>query len=358
MENYTIIPAPYTVGPEAYAKVPEYSRLYGTRAVVIGGKKAMAAAREKLERAVAGSEIEIVDFVWYGTECTRAAAARLEALDSVRQADMIFAVGGGKAVDTCKLVSLDLKKPYLSFPTIASNCAASSALSIVYNEDGSFSEFVFFLECAKHVFIDTDIIARAPYRYMWAGIGDTYAKFYEVKISSQGEDLEHFKALGVNLSRMCMETLVRYGAQALSDNKAGRATYELEQAVLAIIITTGWVSMLVSREYSIDYNGGLGHAFYYGLCTLPGFEENHLHGVVVGFGVLVMLLVDGQDDECRRLMEFNKTVGLPTSLSELEVTLEQVRQCAEAVVTGEDMEHYPYKVTVDMLMDAVAKLDV
>lgn len=357
MENYTIIPAPYSVGPEAYAKIPEYCRLYGTKAVVIGGEKAMAAAREKLLRAVAGSPIEITDFVWYGRECTRAAAAKLEALPAVQQADMIFAVGGGKAVDTCKLVALDLKKPYFSFPTIASNCAASSALSIVYNEDGSFSEFVFFLECARHVFIDTDIIARAPSQYLWAGIGDTYAKYYEVRVSAQGEALEHFKALGVNLSRMCMETLVDYGAKALADNKAGIASYELEQAALAIIITTGWVSMLVAREGTIDYNGGLAHAFFYGLCHLPGFDQNHLHGVVVGFGVLVLLLVDGADDECRRLMEFNKTVGLPTSLKEIDVTADQVRQCAEYIIADEDLEHYPYKVTVDMLMEAVSKLD-
>ena len=358
MENYTIIPAPYTVGPEAYAKIPEYSRLYGTKAVVIGGKKAMAAAREKIERAVAGSDIELLDFVWYGTECTRAAARRLEELEAVRQADMIFAVGGGKAVDTCKLVSLDLKKPYLSFPTIASNCAASSALAIVYNEDGTFSEFVFFLECAKHVFIDTDIIARAPQQYLWAGIGDTYAKYYEVRISAQGEELEHFKALGVNLSRMCMETLVSHGAQALRDNRAGRASYALEQAALAIIITTGWVSMLVAREGTIDYNGGLAHAFFYGLCHLPGFDENHLHGVVVGFGVLVLLLVDGKDEECRRLMEFNRTVELPVRLSQLEVTQEQVRQCVPYMLEDEDLEHYPYRVTEEMIMEVVARLDV
>ena len=32
-----------------------------------------------------------------------------------------------------------------------------------------------------------------------------------------------------------METLVAHGAQALSDNKAGIASYDLEQAALAII---------------------------------------------------------------------------------------------------------------------------
>lgn len=357
MENYSILPVPYSVGPDVYRKIPEFCALYGTKAVVIGGKKAMAAARQKLLDAVAGSGIEILDFVWFGTECTFDGARALAALEVVQRADMIFAVGGGKAVDTCKLVSIELKKPYFSFPTIASNCAASSALSIVYHADGSFDSFVHFLDAARHVFIDTDIIARAPKQYLWAGIGDTYAKYYEVSVSAKGELLPHYMALGVNLSRMCMETLVQHGAQALRDNEAGLASYALEQAALAIIITTGWVSMLVSREHTMDYNGGIAHAFFYGLCNLPGFDENHLHGVVVGFGVLMLLLIDGQDEECERLKAFNRTVGLPTSLKEIDVTVEQVARCAEAMTRDEDLEHYPYRVTAEMIIDAARRLD-
>ncbi|MGN1014962.1 MAG: iron-containing alcohol dehydrogenase family protein [Butyricicoccus sp.] len=358
MENYTILPAPYTVGPEAYTKMADYCPLYGTKAVVIGGAKAMNAAREKLIAAAEQAGVELLDFVCFGKECTFEGAARLEQLEAVQQADMIFAVGGGKAVDTCKLVSIDLHKPYFAFPTIASNCAASSALAIVYHEDGSFCDFVHFLDSAKHVFIDTDIIAHAPIEYLWAGIGDTYAKYYEVSFSARGEQLEHFKAMGVNMSRMCMETLVQHGAAALRDNKTGTASYELEQAALAIIITTGWVSMLVSRDHTMDYNGGLAHAFFYGLCNIPGFDEDHLHGVVVGFGVLLMLLTDGQEDECRKLMEFNKTVGLPTRLSELNVTLEQVAEQAESMTRDEDLEHFPYRITADMIVEAARKLDV
>ena len=175
MENYTILMAPYSVGPDSYKKIPEYCRLYGTKAVVIGGKKAMAAAKDKILASIASSDIDILEFVWFGNECTFETAKHLEESEAVQAADMIFAVGGGKAVDTCKLVSIDLNKPYFTFPTIASNCAASSALSIVYNEDGSFCDFVHFLESAKHVFIDTEIIAKAPKEYLWAGIGDTYS---------------------------------------------------------------------------------------------------------------------------------------------------------------------------------------
>ena len=358
MENYTIMAAPYTVGPEAYQKVPEYAGRCGRTAVVLGGKKAMAAAKEKLDAAVAGSEIEILEYIWFGTECTFEAAKRMEAMPNVQKADMLFLVGGGKAVDTGKLVSIDLKKPYFSFPTIASNCAASSSLAIVYHEDGSFCDFVHFLESARHVFIDTDICARAPKEYLWAGIGDTYAKYYEVSISARGEQLEHYKALGVNLSRMCMETLVQHGEQALKDNTQGIASYDFEQAALAIIITTGWVSMLVSRDHNMDYNGGVAHAFFYGLCNLPRFDENHLHGVVVGFGCLILLTIDGREEECRKLMEFNRTVGLPTRLSEIEVTLEQVASCAESMTKDEDLAHYPYRVTAEMIVEAARKLDV
>ena len=358
MDNYTILPVPYTVGLEVYNSVAEYTRLYGTKAVVIGGEKAMNASREKLLNAVEDTEITILDFVHFGKECTFEAAGRLEAVEAVKEADMIFAVGGGKAIDTAKLVSIDLKKPYFAFPTIASNCAAASAVSIVYKEDGSFADFVHFLEAAKHVFIDTDIIARAPREYLWAGIGDTYAKYYEVSISARGESLPHYMAMGVNMSRMCMETLVEHGAQALCDNEAGIASYDLEQAALAIIITTGWVSMLVARDHTMDYNGGVAHAFFYGLCNLPGFDENHLHGVVVGFGVLLLLVMDGREDESTKLIEFNKTVGLPTCLSDIDVTVEQVAACAHTMTEDEDVRHYPYKVTEEMILRAVRKLDV
>lgn len=356
MENYCVKVPPYSVGPEAYKKIGEQCLLYGRRAVVIGGERAMAAAREKLLAAAAECGIEILDFLWFGGEVTFEAAARLEAEAAVKEADMLFAVGGGKAIDTAKLVSIHLGKPYFSFPTIASNCAPTSAVSIVYNEDGSFCEFVHFLEPAKHIFIDTDIIARAPREYLWAGIGDTYAKYYEVSVSARGEQLEHFKAMGVAMSEMCLQSMLEHGEQALRDNARGVASYDLEQAALAIIITAGWVSLLMAREHTMDYNGGPAHAFFYGLCNLPGFDEDHLHGVVVGFGVLILLLIDGREEECEQLAAFNRKVGLPTTLAEANITLEQVRKCAAHMAADEDVRHYPYEVTEEMFVKAAARL--
>ena len=66
----------------------------------------------------------------------------------------------------------------------------------MYNDDGTFLKPHFFIRPAMHAFIDTEIIAKAPERYMWAGIGDTYAKYYEAMISSRDERLGAFYGSG------------------------------------------------------------------------------------------------------------------------------------------------------------------
>lgn len=356
-DNYSILIPSYTVGDDAYSHIREYCALYGKTAVVIGGHKAMAAAKEKLLAATSVGPVRINDFVHYGDEASYECAKILEQTPSVIDADMIFAVGGGKAVDTAKLAAIHLDKPFFTFPTIASNCAAASSVAIVYNPDGTFRDFVHYLNTARHVFIDTEIIANAPWEYMWAGIGDTYAKYYEVSISARGEELPHYLATGVTLSSMCMEPLMKYGRAAVEDNKNKVVSHALTECALTIIVTTGWVSMLVARDHTMDYNGGAAHALFYSLCELPDFDKTHIHGVVVGFGVMLQLLLDGNTEECARLREFNKSVGLPTSFNEIGVTLDELASVATRIVSDEDVRHFPYKLTVDQIMTAAKALE-
>lgn len=357
MENYSVIIPSYSVGPMAYREIPRYCSLYGKTAVVIGGKKAMAAAKEKLLAAIGSSDLSINAFLWYGEEASYEAAAVLEADPHVQEADMIFAVGGGKAIDTAKLVALHLEKPFFTFPTIASNCASASSVAIIYHPDGSFREFVHYLDTTRHVFIDTEIIAGAHSEYLWAGIGDTCAKYYEVSISARGEVLPHYLAMGVSMSRMCMEPLVIFGEKALSDSRQGIPSYELEQCALAIIITTGWVSMLVSRDHNMLYNGGVAHALFYSLCSLPGFEKTHIHGVVVGFGILLQLAIDKDFEEFKKFRAFNKKIGLPVSFREIGVSLEDLEKVTDLIIADEDVEHFPYRLTREQIMEAAEYLE-
>ena len=68
-------------------------------------------------------------------------------------------------------------------------------------------------------------------------------------------------------------------------------------------------------------------------------------------------MIDGRKEECEKLTAFNKTVGLPTKLSEVGVSVEEVARCAPFMVKDEDLEHYPYVVTEEMIVEAARKLD-
>lgn len=268
---------------------------------------------------------------------------------------MVFGMGGGKALDTAKGVGARLGIPVFTFPTIAATCAATTALSVVYKEDGNFDSFYFYDRPAHHCFIDLTVIANAPDRYLQAGMGDTIGKFFECHFSARGDKLEHSSALGREISNMCYEPLLEYGEQALVDCRNNQVSVALEQAVLANIVSTGLVSLMVID----DYNCAIAHSVYYGLVLLPEFEERWLHGNVVAYGVLVQLAVDNDLKEAKKLKAFLKRLDIPTTLREMDVPVE--RECLKAVltetVTGPDMEHIPYKVTEDMIFEAMKQVE-
>ena len=132
MDNYSIHLPSYSIGDKVYDKIPEICEPYGTKVIAIGGKKAMAAAKEKLEKAIKDSKLEILDFIWYGGEASYENVEKLMDNPLVKEADMIFAIGGGKATDTGKCLGVKINKPVFSFPTIASNCSACTSVSIMY----------------------------------------------------------------------------------------------------------------------------------------------------------------------------------------------------------------------------------
>ncbi len=357
MESYSMVLPAYTVGENAYEKAPAVCALCGRTAVMIGGEKALAAAGGRIEAAFENSEVSILDRRWYGGEASYENVERLSADETVRRADMILAVGGGKALDTCKALGNQLGKSVFTFPTIASTCAATTAVAIMYRPDGSFLAPYFFDKPPAHAFIDTAVIAAAPKRYMWAGMGDTYAKFFESSVSSRGEELCHYHALGVVTSRLCVEPVLRHGEQAMADNERGVSSYALEQVALAVIVTTGIASNLLTREHIIDYNTGLAHAVYYALTSYPHIEERHLHGEVVAFGVLILLLVDGDGEMFRRIYDFNRAVGLPVSLDALELGEDQLGELLPKILAMKDIEHNPYQITETMLRQAFEQLE-
>ena len=96
--------------------------------------------------------------------------------------------------------------------------------------------------------------------------------------------------------------------------------------------------------------------FFYALTSYPVIEEKHLHGEVVGFGVLFALLVDQQYEEFEKIYTLNQQLQLPTSLEQIEITEEQWAESINRIPEMSDIRHYPYKVTPEMLTRAMQQL--
>ena len=344
----------YSIGTDAYTDIPMVCEKYGTKAVIIGGKRALAAAADLIKEAVKGSNISITGVFEYGGEASREHIDELNSHQEVVDADMIFACGGGKAIDTCKVLAQESKRPFFTFPTIASTCASCTSLGIIYHPDGSLREYSFQEKPSEWIFINTQVIANAPEKYLWAGIGDTMAKFYECTTSARGDELDHSTSMGVQISNLCAKPLVKYGVKALEECRTHTPGKALEEVILGIIVSTGFVSNLVG----IDLNTGLAHACYNGFTVCKSTEEHgHLHGEIVAYCILILLKVDHQEEEFKKIYEFSKNMGFPVKLADIHATLDDMDAVITKALSGIDVRKWPYEVTPDMILTAVKQIE-
>ena len=95
------------------------ANLMEKKVLIIGGRRALNAAEDKIRAYVAKTNLEIIGTKIYGTDCTYATVEKLRELPEYEEADMVFGVGGGKALDTVKCLCITDDKPVFAFPTIA-----------------------------------------------------------------------------------------------------------------------------------------------------------------------------------------------------------------------------------------------
>ncbi|MDP0492712.1 MAG: iron-containing alcohol dehydrogenase family protein [Fusobacterium sp. JB021] len=343
----------YTVGEMAYNEIPKICNVYGKKVVMIGGKTALEKAGHIIKDSIKNSDMEIIDTLWYGGQASFENAKMLSENEAVKKADMIFSVGGGKALDTCKILTGKINKPVFTFPTIAGTCAAMTSVCAVYHPDGVFRDVYFRHAPAEHTFINTKIIAEAPIKYIWAGIGDTLAKGYEPEFSSRGEKLDFSNTMGVTLSSLCKEPIFKNGTKAIKDCEIKVSSSEVKEVVLSIIAATG----TVSNALEMKYNSCAAHSLCYGFTIFPKVEEHHLHGELVSYGVLVQTMMDNNLEELKKLIEFYKSIKLPISYKEFGVTENEIEKVIEKACSTGDIEQACMKIDKEVYRNAINKLE-
>jgi glycerol dehydrogenase len=168
--------------------------------------------------------------------------------------------------------------------------------------------------------------------------------------------------MGAYVAKICTDPLVEYGKKALEDCKNSKPSFELEQVALDIIISTGIVSNFATHEAQADpkdnyyYNSSLAHCVYYGSSMIPACEK-HLHGEIVAFGVLCLLTYDNQSKERDRIMAFNKSIGLPITLEEIEMTEQDLPKVAKKAASVVEWTYVPGAPTEERFIKAIKDTD-
>lgn len=275
--------------------------------------------------------------------------------------EVVVGIGGGKTLDTAKAVAYGEKCPVVIVPTAASSDAPCSRLSVVYTAEGAFSHYLPLDSNPDMVIMDSAIIAKAPARFLAAGIGDALATYYEAAACARSNAVTmaggHVSKAALALAKLCKDTLLEEGEQAMIAARQGVCTRALENVIEANTYLSG-----VGFE-----SGGLSgaHAIHNGLTVL---EETHklLHGEKVAFGLLTQLVLENAPmQEMEQTIAFCRKVGLPTTLAELglgEADDERLLKAATEACKPEDtIKNLPFEVSpqdivaVMRVMDALSR---
>lgn len=351
-------PARYVQGRDAtreLAKVMCDMGIGGQPLMIVG--REMRGTLEPLWResfGALGTDFDIYDF---GGECSFTEIERIKAELKRRQSSAVVGAGGGKALDTARAAGAALGLPVVCCPTLASSDAPTSAVSVVYTPEGDFEKYLFHARNPDLVLVDTVIIARAPARFLVAGMGDALATWFEADTVHRAAKANQvggsITIAAMALAELCYRTLQQDGVAALAAVRAQAVTPALERVIEANTLLSG-----LGFE-----SGGLAvaHAVHNGL-TAVAETHQYLHGEKVAFGTLVQLVLEGRSapivDE---VLDFCLSVGLPVCLADLGITQlspVQAQQIAEiAVAPGETAHNEPFAVSWMMIRDAILAAD-
>lgn len=289
----------------------------------------------------------------FGGECSfREIDARTDELRQQAPVDALIALGGGKTLDAGKCIADRLEVPVVIMPTLASNDAPCSALSVIYTPEGATETYEVFAQNPALVMVDTEIVAQAPPRFLVAGMGDAMSTWYEARAchtnpAGMTPYGDRPTLAGVALSKTCADILYDYAVAALDDVRAGRITPAVDHVVEANTLLSG---------AGFECTGVAGaHALAQALTLLPEVDHNYLHGEMVAIGVLTQLMLEADRAEAERCARLFATVGLPVNFSQLGMSLEDevaVGTVIEATLAFPFIGNMPFEVTADNLRQA------
>jgi glycerol dehydrogenase len=346
-------PARYVQGPGVIRGVGRYlSLIKARRAALLMTQRGIRSDGGALLEGLREAGVEAVPCTFHGECSLEEIAAHVAALKTER-IDCVIAAGGGKCIDAGKAIAFRLDRPSVIVPTLASNDAPCSALSVIYTPGGVSSGVEFYPQSPAIVVVDTAIVARAPERYLVAGMGDAMATWYEADVCRRNPAAA--TTVGARptiascaIGEACAHNLFEHGRAAADSVASGAVSDALETVVEANTLLSG-----LGFE-----SGGLAaaHGVAQSLTAIPKVYANHLHGEMVAIGTLAQLMMESRPEEATRVAEFFAKVGLPVHLG--QISLDAADKAAlDTIVEGTlgfpFVGNMPMAVSADLVRSSV-----
>jgi len=354
MNIKAVFPGKYIQGQGVLHELPELVSLLGSKGLLLSSPSVREKIIPKFGNELVSKKIIVERF---NGECCEEEIIRVWKLIGDNDIDVVIGMGGGKVIDTAKIAADRSGIPVIIVPTIASTDAPCSGCAVIYTNEGEFESVHYQKMNPSIVLVDMDIIANAPVRFLVSGMGDALATWFEAKSCELTQSVNECGGLstkaGVHLARLCYETLLKYGVQAMKDNEAKLVSPSLNYIAEANILLSG-----IGFESS-----GLAaaHSIHNGLTAL---EETHafFHGEKVAFGVQAGLhLTCAPEEVINEVYDFCETVGLPTTFADIGLRnpdKEYLMRVAEkACEKGSQIYHEAGIITPAKVLEALIKAD-
>lgn len=349
-------PGKYIQAANELDNLGKHVKNMGTKFLVIISKRNYGEIGSRIQSSLEENGYTC-DFEMFGGECSLEEIDRLAAAGREKACDSVIAVGGGKAIDTGKAVAVRMDTTVIVVPTIASNDAPCSGLSVCYNDQGVVCKVIYGKRNPDVVLVDTEIIAKSPVRLFVSGMGDALSTYFEARACQASGARNYCRGTAPNtaiaMAKLCFDLLMKSGVEAYEAVQKGEVTSAVEDIAEADILLSG-----VGFE-----SGGLAaaHAINDGFAQIPQ-AHGALHGEKVAFGTLCQLILEkAPAEEFDQVFQFCKAVGLPTKLADLgitEVKEEEIKAAAAAAcVKTQSTKNLPFPVSEEDVAAAIYKAD-
>jgi glycerol dehydrogenase len=351
-------PGKYVQRADELHRLGDHVRDLGKRAFVLVDGVVIDAVGKTIEKALASTGIAI-RMEKFGGECCSEEIDRVSTLAKGAKADIVIGVGGGKTIDTAKLAAIANDARIVIVPTIASTDAPCSAIAVRYNAAGIYQESMFLPRNPDIVIVDSAVIAKAPVRFLVAGIGDALSTWFEARSNLESRSANLVRPnlsppmAGIAIARACHEVLMRDALAAKIAVEKGLLTPAVENIIEANTLLSG----LGFENCGVS----AAHGIHDGLTVLHATHK-FFHGEKVAFGVLCLLMLEGRAlAEIEETARFCRSLGLPTTLADLnlgDATTADMKRVAEASLKpGSATYKVAVPVSAEIVRDAILALN-